>query len=184
MTIEKIDAENKAAIFQALVDTIGESISVLTKIDLESTMLYLAGCLVVAVQEKMLKEGISTDTEMDITSESGASITLKNIDKFDYKGDSQEEAGSVSTEEPAGEKHEPEARTEEELVELENALLDVMSIIYSENPVRAIQVAAVMLATLVHAVSEDQNFDPTVPVEISAGWGCVVEVSGAMTMGT
>ena len=103
MTIEKIDTENKAAIFQALVDTVGESISVLTKIDLESTMLYLAGCLVVAVQEKMLKEGISTDTEMIITSESGASITLKDIDKFDYKGDSQEEAGSVSTEEPADE---------------------------------------------------------------------------------
>ena len=54
MTLEKIDAENKEAIFQALVDTVGESISVLTKIDLESTMLYLAGCLTVAVQEKML----------------------------------------------------------------------------------------------------------------------------------
>ena len=54
MNIEKIDAENKEAIFQALVDTVGESISVLTKIDLESTMLYLAGCLTAAVQEKML----------------------------------------------------------------------------------------------------------------------------------
>ena len=124
MTIEKIDAENKAAIFQALVDTVGESISVLTKIDLESTMLYLAGCLVVAVQEKMLKEGISTDTEMDITSESGASITLKNIDKFDYKGDSQEEAGSVSAEELAGKADAPSKKFFTVVYELNEANID------------------------------------------------------------
>ena len=79
---------------------------------------------------------------------------------------------------------EPEAMTKEELVERENALLDVVSIIYSENPVRAIQVVAVTLAAMVHKVSKHQNFDPTEPVEIPAGGGCVVEVRGAMTMGT
>ena len=78
----------------------------------------------------------------------------------------------------------PEAMTEEKLVELENTLLDVAATIYNENPIRAIQVAAVTLATMVHLVSKDQNLDPTVPVEISGGGGCVVEVWGAMTMGT
>lgn len=78
---------------------------------------------------------------------------------------------------------EPEAMTEEELVELETTLLDVADTIYNENPIRAIQVAALTLAALVHKVSKEQNFDPTVPVEISVGWGCVVKVSGAMTVG-
>lgn len=78
----------------------------------------------------------------------------------------------------------PEAMTEEKLVELENALLDVVAIIRRENPVRAIQVVAVTLAAMVCLVSKDQNFDPTEPVEIPAGGGCVVEVWGAMTMGT
>ena len=79
---------------------------------------------------------------------------------------------------------EPEAMTEEKLVELENALLDAAAIVYNENPIRAVKVAAVLLAALVHKVSKEQKLDPTVPVEISAGWECVVEVSGAMTMGT
>lgn len=79
---------------------------------------------------------------------------------------------------------EPEAMTKEELVEQENALLDVAAILYSDNPVRAIKVVAVLLAALVHKVSKYKNFDPTEPVEIPAGGGCVVEVWGAMTMGT
>ena len=74
--------------------------------------------------------------------------------------------------------------TKEELVEQENTLLDVAAILYNENPIRAIQVVAVLLAALVRRVSKDQNFDPTEPVEIPAGGGCVVEVWGAMTMGT
>ena len=79
---------------------------------------------------------------------------------------------------------EPEAMTKEELVEQENTLLDVAAILYNENPIRAIQVVAVLLAAMVHKVSKDQDFDPTEPVEIPAGGGCVVEVWGAMTMVT
>ena len=92
----------------------------------------------------------------------------------------------TSSDEPThhSQNDEPEAMTEEELVDMENVLLDVAAIVYNENPIRAVKVAAVLLAALVHKVSKEQNLDPTVPVEISAGWGCVVEVSGAMTMGT
>ena len=154
-----IDAENKEATFQALVDTVGESISVLTKIDLESTMLYLAGCLVVAVQEKMLKEGVSTDTEMTITSESGASITLKNIDKFDYKGDSQEEAGSVSTEEPAGEADAPSKKFFTVVYELNEANID--------KHIKSLDWVAYIYTNLIPEDSEPLVLTPTTVQELS-----------------
>ena len=159
MNIEMIGAENKEAIFQALVDTVSESISVLTKIDLESTMLYLAGCLTVAVQEKMLKEDISADSEMTITSESGTSITLKNIDKFDYKGDSQEEAGSVSTEEPAGEADAPSKKFFTVVYELNEANID--------KHIKSLDWVACIYANLIPEDSEPLVLTPTTVQELS-----------------